>query len=247
MPSRFLSSTRNDSQLLSELTRRVSKAVKDTMLQKAIGELHFRCGVFDRLRKAMRITLPNGNKGLNDDGSPEAMTTIRKQVEKFRLYLEKDSKLICDKLVLKMAKQIDKYMPKLFADPIEVETPKGKTTIYPQRTNNILEQFFRKMRREYRRKTGNNSMCRALRTMLADTPLVKNLENPDYMKIFLNGKNSLEELLVDLEAMLTVNNPGILADSNRMLPGFRKLINLPNFHIQAANLLAKPRKMVKSN
>lgn len=29
--------------------------------------------------------------------------------------------------------------------------------------------------------------------MFADTPLVKNLENPEYMKIMLSGEKSLEE------------------------------------------------------
>ena len=80
-----------------------------------------------------------------------------------------------------MAEQIDKYGDRLFADPIEVDTPNGKVTIYPQRTNNILEQFFRGIRRAHRRKTGNDSMGRTLQTMLADTPLVKNLDNPAYM------------------------------------------------------------------
>ncbi|MCU0575024.1 MAG: hypothetical protein MUC41_18855 [Syntrophobacteraceae bacterium] len=49
-------------------------------------------------------------------------------------------------------------------------TPNGPVTITPQRTNNILERFFRDQRHAHRRKTGNDSMGRALRAMLADTP-----------------------------------------------------------------------------
>jgi len=75
-----------------------------------------------------------------------------------------------DALSGKMAEQIDKYGDKPFADPIEVDTPSGKSIIYPQRTNNILEQFFRGIRRKHRRKTGNNSMQRVLQTVLSDTP-----------------------------------------------------------------------------
>ena len=98
-----------------------------------------------------------------------------------------------------MAKQIDKWGKKLFADPIEVNTPSGLVTIYPQRTNNILEQFFRSVRRGQRRKTGNNSLRPMLQTMLADTPLVKNLDNDEYMKILLDGKTKLEELFTGAE------------------------------------------------
>jgi hypothetical protein len=69
----------------------------------------------------------------------------------------------------------DRQVPdKLFADPVTVDTPSGMITIYPQSTNNIVERFFRDERHGHRRKTGNDSMHRALQAMLTDTPLVKN-------------------------------------------------------------------------
>ena len=37
---------------------------------------------------------------------------------------------------------------------------------------------------------GTVSLTRTLRSILADTPLVKNLDNPDYMEIILNGSNT---------------------------------------------------------
>ena len=98
-----------------------------------------------------------------------------------------------------MIEQIDKYWEKLFADPIIVQTPTGLVLIQPQRTNNILEQFFRSLKRAHRRRTGNASSRRMLRTILAETPLVKNLENPAYMKILLNGKTSLEAVFAEIE------------------------------------------------
>jgi len=35
--------------------------------------------------------------------------------------------------------------------------------------------------------------------MIADTPLVKNLENPNYMKIILGEKNTLEEVFASID------------------------------------------------
>jgi len=99
----------------------------------------------------------------------------------------------------KMIRQIDKYWDKLFADPVVAQTPSGPLLIQPQRTNNILEQFFRGVKRANRRKTGNASSSRLLRTMLADTPLVRNLENPAYMKILLNGNATLEEVFAGID------------------------------------------------
>ncbi len=133
----FQSSDRRDNQSLLKLAREVSDVAKDLKLCQAVEELLWRSQVFDRLRKAMRIAAPNGGNGLNDEGTPEAMSTIRQDVEQFRRDLEMDPKLADDPLSRKMARQIDEYGDKLFADPIEVATPNGTVTLYPQRTNNI--------------------------------------------------------------------------------------------------------------
>ena len=201
--------------------------------------------VFDRLRTAMRIAPVSGGNGLNDEGT--IMSTIRQGVEKFRRQLKEDSELATDPLCKKMVKQIDKYADKLFADPITVATPCGPATIYPQRTNNILEQFFRGIRRGYRRKTGNNSMHRALQAMLADTPLIKNLDNPDYMKLLLDGKENLEELFAELGVVHHDGTEDLHANTDRILPGFRALINLPTLPDQVIRVCVKSVEIVKSN
>jgi hypothetical protein len=164
-----------------------------------------------------------------------------------RLKLDEDPQLAAGPRSRKMAEQIDKYAGKLFADPIEVDTPTGNVTIYPQRTNNILEQFFRDLRRGQRRKTGNNSMSRMLRTMLADTPLVKNLDNPDYMELFLDGKANLEELFSELGKIPFAPNDASQADIDRILPGFRAIIKLPNLPEQVLRLFTKAQQMAEPN
>ncbi len=67
-------------------------------------------------------------------------------------------------------------------------------------------------------------MSRILQTMLADTPLVKILDNPKYMGILLNGKNRLEELFAELEIHSYIDGLEPVPDVDRILPGFRKLI-----------------------
>jgi len=142
--------------------------------------------VFDKLRKAMRITLPGSNKGLNDNGQDGDMKTIEQGVRNFRKWLINSKMYNENENYKKMIDQIDKYWEKLFADPISIETPTGTIIIQSQRTNNLLELFFREYKKNYRRRSGNNNMTKMLQTMLADTPLSKNLENPEYMKILLN-------------------------------------------------------------
>jgi hypothetical protein len=226
---------------LRVLAKKISNIAKDPELIQATTELRWRVEVFDDLRNAMRIATPDENNGLNDDGSSEAMSTIRQGVEKFRHRLQKESRLADDQLCLKMEQQIDKYGKKLFADPIMVASPQGFVTIYPQRTNNILERLFRGLRRGHRRKTGNNSMRRTLQAMLADTPLVKNLDNPAYMEVLLNGKDSLEELFASIRYEDEKDSNSSNGDTDRILPGGRAIIKKQGLPQQILELFMKTK------
>jgi len=89
----------NNSKHLFTLARAVSDVAKDPELQQAVEELRWRCQIFDSLRTAMRIAVPGGDNGLNDDGTAKAMSTIRQGVMRFRRRLEEDCKLAADPLV----------------------------------------------------------------------------------------------------------------------------------------------------
>ncbi len=230
-----------------KLMRKVVEIGLDPLFHEYIKELRWRSDIFDQLRKAMGIAESAEANGLNDDGTEAAMESIRTAVTRFRKSLDTNPKLASDLLCRKMAKQIEKYNDKLFADPIHVDTPSGKVTIYPQRTNNMMERFFRQLRRDYRRKSGNNTMRKTLQTMLADTPLVKNLDNPDYMEVLLNGKNSLEELFADLDMNCSEKILPRQSNADSILPGFRKLIQLPSLPDRVVHWLNARRLACESN
>ena len=86
-----------------------------------------------------------------------------------------------------MITQLDKYWKKLFADPLPIDTPEGIMYIQPQRTNNILERFFRGEKRRGRKKSGMASLSKVLKAALADTPLVQNLKKSEYTEIILKA------------------------------------------------------------
>ena len=139
-----------------------------------------------------------------------------------------------------MIKQIDKYWEKLFADPIPVQTPNGQLFIQPQRTNNIMERFFRDFRRDARRKSGNNSISRNLQSMIADTPLVKNLQNPQYMKILLNGCTCLEDRFAKIDIVLVRRELDAAKETlDRIPPQIRRLVDSPVFPDTVFNLFRK--------
>ena len=208
----------------------LKKIMKDRTLWNSVQTLEAKIIVFERLRTAMRIAPQSGRCGLNDEGGHGNIRTIEKRVKKFRAWLTHRKDYSCNPDAQKMIEQIDKYWEKLFADPITVQTPSGPIRIQPQRTNNILEQFFRSLKRANRRRTGNASSSRMLRTMLAETPLVRNLNNPTYMKILLNGKASLEELFADIEIDKLREAFRKAQDTPEKIPSkLKPLIAMPDF------------------
>ena len=143
-----------------------------------------------------------------------------------------------------MLEQIDKYWEKLFADPLPVKSSEGIIYIQPQRTNNILERFFRSEKRRGRKKSGTASMGKVLKSLLAETPLVQNLNNAEYMKIILDGCSNLAERFSKIDShlvqqkMAEANN-----NSGKILPAIKKLIRDSKFTQKIALLFLSESKI----
>jgi hypothetical protein len=190
-----------DNKPFYKLSCKLKKIAVDPVLKSAVSRMQPKIQIFDKLRCAMRIAEPSGKKGLNDDGMDEDIRTIEAKVTEFRRLLIEYKKQSDGHDYESFLIQLDKYWDKLFTDPIDVKTSAGKIMrIQPQRTNNIMEHFFRDFKRGHIRKTGNNSMGKTIKAMIAETPLVKNLNNPGYMKLILGQKETLEELFAEIES-----------------------------------------------
>lgn len=201
----------------------LEEVLSDKELSKAADGMEEKAKVFDKLREALRIAPLDGKDGLNDDGDEEDIKTIEKKVSDFRVWLVSDKKR--KKTYLKMIQQMDKYWEKLFADPLLVNTPEGQIFIAPQRTNNILERFFRGEKRRGRKKSGTASLNRTLKTILADTPLVRNLENKEYYRVILNGCLTLEERFSQIDDKIVREQlRKAEKDQSKILPEVKALI-----------------------
>jgi hypothetical protein len=217
----------------------LKKVMKDTILWNAVEKTKSKIEIFDKLRDAMRIAPVTGRKGLNHDGMDTNIKTVEKNITKFRDWIALKNKNSPCQDYKKMIEQIDKYWDKLFADPIVVDTPSGKVQVQPQRTNNILEQFFRDFKRGCRRRTGSTSLGQVLRTMLAETPLVKNLENPQYMNALLGKKASLEELFAEIEiAKIRKELREAQHSAERVPTKIRRIIAEPKYPEKVADILS---------
>lgn len=233
--SRLGTGSKGNIKTISYLANDLRPIVEDIKTKKASKSFSGKNKVFEQLRAAMRIAGAGSNKGLNDEGENVNIKTIEKQTTDFRNQLIGEQKYKKEKGYRKMIAQIDKYHEKLFADPITLKTPKGEILVQPQRTNNILEQFFRDFKRNHRRTSGNNSMAKKLQTMFADTTLVKNLDNHEYMKILLGNKQSLAECFADIEHRSIKNEFERASQRENKIPSeIKKTIrqkNIPAFFV----------------
>ena len=219
--------------VLSRLWGPLTKIIEDPQLKKAAMQMHKKVQTFKKLREALSIAIPRSKQGLNDDGQEADIKSIEEKVKRFR------NEIMSDEDYNKMIEQIDKYWDKLFADPITVNTSTGQLNIQPQRTNNILERFFRDLKRGNRKRSGTKSLNKTLRYILADTPLVKNLDNPDYVEILLDGCSMLEERFAKIDSHLVVEQlKGEQKKQERIVPEMKKIIQRPDLPERLTLLLA---------
>ena len=99
----------------------------------------------------------------------------------------------------------------------------------PQRTNNIGEWSFRALKRIFRKKTGVGSLTKILKATPAATALIKNLSNPEYVEVILNGRSSLEERFADTDIHVVRKELRHLqSTTGRIPPTIKKLIKQPD-------------------
>jgi hypothetical protein len=219
---------------LSRLWRPLTRIVEDPQLTRAAARMEKKVEVFEKLRQAMSIAQPQGKNGLNDDGQETDLKSIEQKVTRFRTQMIPDTEAY-----QKMSAQIDKYRDKLFADPITIDTPTGPVRIQPQRTNNLLERLFRDLKRDCRKRSGTISLNKTLRTILADTPLVKNLDNPEYLEIILDGCKTLEERFEKIDSRLVTEQlKAELKNQQKISPEMKKIIRHPDLPERLIALLA---------
>ncbi|MCP4373854.1 MAG: transposase [Deltaproteobacteria bacterium] len=197
-----------------QLIKILSRIVNDTDLKETASFLEENEIVFNELREALRITLKDSKQGLNDEGEDCDMKSISDKVAEFT---EKYN-LSKNKYHQKMIEQIEKYYEKLFADPIKVMISGKEVLIQPQRTNNVMEQFFRYLKRLLRKKSGNISVKRSLTAMLPGTVLIKNLNNEEYLELLLDGNSSLEERFAQVDSRLFLREFSEMKLHNRKIP-----------------------------
>lgn len=197
-----------------QLIKLLTRIIEDPELKQAALRLEKDEKIFGELRQALRIALPNGEQGLNDNGEDEEMKSIAEKVARFVETYDSSE----HPSHRKMIEQIQKYDNRLFADPIPVAVDDKIIEVQPQRTNNIMERFFRHLKRLLRKRSGSISVKRSLTAMLPGTVLTKNLEDEAYLELLLNGAGNLEERFAQIDSRLFLEEFSKMKSSTKKIP-----------------------------
>lgn len=226
---------------MSELKYLLGSVLEDPNLKQQMAAMEKKSTDFDELRSIMKIAPIYGVKGLNDDVEECDMTLMEEQL---KVFIESETiKNNPDKSYKKMIDQILKYWEMLFAKPVEARLPNGEIVhVYPQRTSNCLERLFREFQRLEYKRTGMSTLGRTARAMIAETPMMKNLECPQFMNIILNGQPSLAARFAQLDRK-RINQRVEKSKGEEKLPtGIKRIVNDPNFYkvfLKASELMKK--------
>jgi hypothetical protein len=194
-----LYSTQSDSdKMLWKLFHLIKPIVGDSALKKNKSQYQTKLTVFNDLREALAIAPESNRKALRQNGqsvSDKPMPQIKIEVEAFMQNLQHTINTVTDDSIKKSLKNVQQrilfYWDHLFAAPLEVEINSEKRLIQVQRTNNIMEHQFRAASYAYRRVHGNRSIRRNLQKVPEQVALVKNLENPNYVKLVYGNKDQI--------------------------------------------------------
>jgi hypothetical protein len=199
--------------------------------QECIRKVKKKAEHFDELRAIMRIAPPEGKDGLNDDGGGEVdQPAMKKELESFVDREEIKNAVTRDLGYRKMLAQIAKYKDRLFTNGIEVMgVNEERKYIQPERTNNCCERLFRDEKRGVRKRTGYKSMSQVFKTMIAETPYVKNLENHEYLQVILNDKSTLAERFAEIDGReVRKAMQRHYEDQDKLQPRVKKILETDN-------------------
>ena len=183
--------SRKEARLINRLTAPLESITGDNRLADMAQELRSRASTFDELRTALRLAPADTPAGLNHPGADSTadITAIEQEVKTLRDRLDTSRPEL-----LKLQEQLDRHWHGLFHPPITTtDSNANEHTIYPQRTNNILEQFFRAQNHAQRRRTGVELSAARFDAIPIDSFLACNLTNPTYKNIILDGADDLPE------------------------------------------------------
>jgi len=238
---------------LKRLRRIIAPVACQVPFKQIVRRLRSRSKLFDELRDTLRL-IPKSSSGrsnkrnvsetLTSDQAAAQLGDIRQQVENLTASLEKrrpkrgpakDTRNAID-LILRHLQDHSDY---LWGHVISISKETGKQIRIVNRTNNIIESFFRCMKHDERRRSGRKILTQDFENLPPEAALAYNLECPDYVSIVCGSLEHLHEAFakIDLDQAKTTigSNHRSKCESVPILP-----------RIETASLPSVDRKLIRT-
>ena len=197
---------------LKRLRRIIASVASEVPFKQIVRRLRSRSKLFDELRDTLRLVPKsssdrskiNVSKTLTSDQAAAELRDIRQQVENLTVSLEKrrpkrgpakDTRNAID-LILRHIQDHSDY---LWGHVIYISKETGKQIRIVNRTNNILESFFRGMKHNERRRSGRKILTQDFENLPPEAALAYNLKCPDYVSIVCGSLEYLHEAFAKID------------------------------------------------
>ena len=234
----FYSIKNKNRNILWKLYHEIKEIVENSALEKKMQQYEIKLSVFSQLRDALGTVPRNVNNGLcqmKETGTHAELKAIKTAVANFKTDLRKKIKNADDKsLGNSFKKIIDKLKEngkRLFSDPMTVHVNGEKKIIFILRTNNILEQRFRRFNYWCRRIHGNHSVRRNLENIPEQFPMVENLKNPNYVQLIFGDESKIAEQFAQVDKNIIKKMKNNLKTKQKIYSSnkIKKTIRHPDF------------------
>lgn len=198
---------RHVSRISKRCQRIVNPVLSEVPFHQTVRRLRARASLFDELRDALRLVPKNtSNSKHRPDTAVREMADIRQHVEHLVKSLEErrpergpaqDTRNAID-LILR---HVEDHGHNLWGHVIPLPIEQGGGIRLLQRTNNLLEGFFKRMKHNERRRSGRKVLTQDFEHLPAEAALAYNLKDNDYVAIVCGSLERLPEAFarIDLE------------------------------------------------
>lgn len=191
--------------LLFRLRGILHTLLTSTDLSEVARETEEANALFERLRDTLRLASgKDSGHGMNEHScyrNPEEVREVELSLEALREELRGEQRLDPprprSKYLKIVIKHLDKYWDGLFGHHLPLKDQE-RQYLMVQRTNNMSERFFRKVKRFERRTSGKKKLIREVNALPSQALLVFNLKSSDYVRTVCGSLERLPEALGEL-------------------------------------------------
>jgi hypothetical protein len=238
---------------LKRLRRLLESVASEVPFKQIIRKLRSRAELFDELRDALRL-VPKRFAGsdrkessmtISSDQAAIQLRDIREQVDEFFISLKnrrpkrgpaQDMRNAIDLIT----RHIEDHGQYLWGHVIGMPEEKGGGIRVVDRTNNIIESFFRGIKHDERRRSGRKILTQDFECLPPEAALVYNLNCADYVSIVCGSLDRLAKAF----ARIDLDRDRSIDDSKQREIG--KSIN-PLPRIETAALPSVDRKLIRTD